>query len=181
MSQPVCVVSVRSVPAAGSALARWFAAGGQRVAMLAAQRGAPRRARTRAARHQSLSMRRIRAAQVEAVADPIERELGAPAVLIHNAVGGAFGSFLEIDPASVNRNFQVSTMGLLFLARRFAPAMVRAGSGSIIVTGNTSVLRGKAAFVGFRTDQGCATHPGGIDGARARAVRDSMRVDGGRS
>jgi short-subunit dehydrogenase len=64
-------------------------------------------------------------------------------------VGGTFGSFLEIDPAVLNRNFQVNTMGLLYLARRFAPAMVRAGHGSIIVTGNTSALRGKAGFAGF--------------------------------
>jgi len=40
-------------------------------------------------------------------------------------------------------------MGLLHLARRFAPAMMAAGSGNIIVTGNTSALRGKAAFAGF--------------------------------
>jgi short-subunit dehydrogenase len=64
-------------------------------------------------------------------------------------VGGAFGSFLDIDPAILNRNFQVNTMGLLYLARRFAPSMVRAGRGNIIVTGNTSALRGKASFAGF--------------------------------
>jgi NAD(P)-dependent dehydrogenase (short-subunit alcohol dehydrogenase family) len=89
------------------------------------------------------------AAQVEATADRIERELGQPDTLVHNAVGGAFGSFLEIDPAVLNRNFQVNTMGLLYLARRFAPAMARAGRGTIIVTGNTSALRGKAGFAGF--------------------------------
>ena len=49
---------------------------------------------------------------------------------MHNAVGGAFGSFLEIDPAVLNRNFQVNTMGLLYLARRFAPNMVSAGRGT---------------------------------------------------
>jgi NAD(P)-dependent dehydrogenase (short-subunit alcohol dehydrogenase family) len=89
------------------------------------------------------------AARVEATADRIERELGAPVVLVHNAVGGAFGSFLGIDPAVLNRNFQVNTMGLLYLARRFAPGMVSAGRGTIIVTGNTSALRGKVDFAGF--------------------------------
>ena len=57
-------------------------------------------------------------------ADKIERELGVPTALVHNAVGGAFGSFLEIDPAVLNRNFQINTMGLLYLARRFTPAMI---------------------------------------------------------
>ena len=49
----------------------------------------------------------------------------------------------------LNRNFQVNTMGLLYLARRAAPAMVAAGKGAIIVTGNTSAQRGRANFAGF--------------------------------
>jgi NAD(P)-dependent dehydrogenase (short-subunit alcohol dehydrogenase family) len=88
-------------------------------------------------------------AQVEATADKIERDLGVPTVLVHNAVGGAFGTFLEIDPAVLNRNFQINTMGLLYLARRFVPAMISAGGGNIIVTGNTSALRGRPSFAGF--------------------------------
>jgi NADP-dependent 3-hydroxy acid dehydrogenase YdfG len=40
-------------------------------------------------------------------------------------------------------------MDLLYLARRFAPAMVSTGRGTIIVTGNTSALRGRAGFAGF--------------------------------
>jgi NAD(P)-dependent dehydrogenase (short-subunit alcohol dehydrogenase family) len=55
----------------------------------------------------------------------------------------------RLDPSVLNRNFQVNTIGLLYLARRFARAMVRAGRGTIIVTGNTSALRGKAGFAGF--------------------------------
>ena len=88
-------------------------------------------------------------AQVEAVVSDVERDLGNPTVVIHNAVGGAFGTFREIDPQILNRNFQVNTMGLLYLARRFAPAMVAAGKGAIIATGNTSALRGKPGFAGF--------------------------------
>ena len=56
---------------------------------------------------------------------------------------------MEIDPAMLNRNFQVNTMGLLYLARRVAPAMITAGRGAIIVTGNTSAQRGRANFAGF--------------------------------
>ena len=70
-------------------------------------------------------------------------------MLIHNAVGGAFGNFMQIDPEVLNRNFQVNTMALLHLARRLAPAMVAAGEGAIIASGNTSALRGKAGFAGF--------------------------------
>jgi len=88
-------------------------------------------------------------AQVEGALDAIERDLGPPAILIHNAVRGAFGSFLEIEARVLNDNFQVNTMGLFYLARRVAPSMIAAGRGAILVTGNTSALRGRARFAGF--------------------------------
>jgi len=62
--------------------------------------------------------------QVDSTMALVEREMGAPSVLIHNAVGGAWGTFMEVDPATLNRNFQINTMGLLYLARRVAPTMV---------------------------------------------------------
>jgi NADP-dependent 3-hydroxy acid dehydrogenase YdfG len=89
------------------------------------------------------------ASQVDAALDAVERDMGAPSVLIHNAVGGAWGTFTEIEPAVLNQNFQVNTMGLLYLARRVTPSMVAAGKGAIIVTGNTSAQRGRANFAGF--------------------------------
>src|SRR5271166_4851278 len=148
MTEPVCVVSGVG-PGTGSALARRFAAGGHRVAMLArnAERLAGLERELPGSKGYACDV--SDAGQVEATADTIERELGAPATLVHNAVGGAFGSFLEIDPAVLNRNFQVNTMGLVYLARRLAPAMIDAGNGTIIATGNTSALRGKAHFAGF--------------------------------
>jgi NAD(P)-dependent dehydrogenase (short-subunit alcohol dehydrogenase family) len=86
-------------------------------------------------------------ASLDATLNGIAAEFGDPQVLVHNAVGGAFGNFLEIEPEVLNRNFQVNTMALLHLARKLAPAM--AGDGAIITTGNTSALRGKANFAGF--------------------------------
>ena len=148
MTTPVTVISGVG-PGTGSALARRFAAAGHRIAMLArnAERLASLERELPGARGYACDV--SDSTQVQAMAEHIERELGTPANLVHNAVGGAFGNFLEIDPVVLNRNFQINTMGLLYLARRFAPAMARAGSGNIIITGNTSALRGKAAFAGF--------------------------------
>src|SRR5690349_17695397 len=148
MTQPICIVSGVG-PGTGSALARRFAAGGYRVAMLARDSERLARLEREVPGTKAYPCDVSDTAQVEATADRIERDLGLPDALVHNAVGGAFGSFLEIDPAVLNRNFQVNTMGLLYLARRFAPAMVAAGRGTIIVTGNTSALRGRAGFAGF--------------------------------
>jgi len=148
MTDPVCVISGVG-PGTGSALARRFAAGGYRVAMLALQLGKTLPVARELPDSKGYACDVSDAAQVEATADRIERDLGVPTTLVHNAVGGAFGSFLEIDPAVLNRNFQVNTMGLLYLARRLAPAMISAGRGNVIVTGNTSALRGKPSFAGF--------------------------------
>ena len=79
----------------------------------------------------------------------VKDDLGSPEVVIHNAVGGAFGDFLEIEPDTLAYNFQVNTMGLLHLARAVAPDMIAAGKGVIIASGNTSALRGKPRFAGF--------------------------------
>jgi NAD(P)-dependent dehydrogenase (short-subunit alcohol dehydrogenase family) len=148
MAEPICVVTGVG-PGTGAALVRRFAAEGYRVAMLA-----------RTAERLDDLARQVPSAkayvcdvsdqsQVNATLDLVERDMGAPSVLIHNAVGGAWGTFTEIDPAVLNKNFQVNTMGLLYLARRVSPSMVAAGEGAIIVTGNTSAQRGRANFAGF--------------------------------
>jgi NAD(P)-dependent dehydrogenase (short-subunit alcohol dehydrogenase family) len=148
MSKPVCVVTGVG-PATGSALVRRFAAGGYQIAMLARDAERLFDLEKSVPGAHAFPCDVSDQAKVDAAITAIEQELGAPAVLVHNAVGGAFGSFMEIDPQVLNRNFQVNTMGLLYLARRMVPAMVANGKGAIVVTGNTSALRGRANFAGF--------------------------------
>ena len=76
-------------------------------------------------------------------------ELGAPRVLIHNAVLGGVGDVLSVDPANLQRSFQVNTMALLHLIQAFGPGMVAAGDGVILATGNTAAYRGRPNFVSF--------------------------------
>jgi short-subunit dehydrogenase len=130
-------------------MARRFARGGYAVAMLARNRERLDSLEREIEHARAYACDVTDEAAVERTLEAVRSELGAPKVLIHNAVGGAFGSFLEIDPAVLNRNFQVNTMALLYLARRLAPAMIEAGEGVILVTGNTSALRGKPRFAGF--------------------------------
>jgi NAD(P)-dependent dehydrogenase (short-subunit alcohol dehydrogenase family) len=79
----------------------------------------------------------------------VKSELGPPTIVVHNAVGGAFGTFMEIEPEVLEKNFQVNTMALLHLARATAPAMIEQQRGSIVITGNTAAYRGVANFAGF--------------------------------
>ncbi|HEY0301390.1 MAG TPA: SDR family NAD(P)-dependent oxidoreductase [Rhizomicrobium sp.] len=148
MSDRVCLITGVG-PGTGASLARRFAAGGYRVAMLArnAERLAGLEKEVAGARAFPCDV--SDPALVAKTADAVERELGAPSVVIHNAVGGAFGTFLDIDPQVLNANFQTNTMGLLYLAQRFVPGMIERGQGVLIATGNTSAQRGRAGFAGF--------------------------------
>jgi NAD(P)-dependent dehydrogenase (short-subunit alcohol dehydrogenase family) len=136
-------------PGTGAALVRRFSNGGYRVAMLARNRDRLDKLEREVANAHAYVCDVTDEAQLDSTIEAIRADLGTPKVLIHNAVGGAFGNFMEIDPAVLNRNFQVNTMALLHLARRLAPAMIEAGQGAIIASGNTSALRGKANFAGF--------------------------------
>jgi NAD(P)-dependent dehydrogenase (short-subunit alcohol dehydrogenase family) len=150
MSENTPVALVTGVgPGTGAAISRRFSLGGYRVAMLARTRE-----RLDALQREIPNARGYRCdvteeTQLDSVIEAVRRDLGPPKVFIHNAVGGAFGNFLEIDPKALALNFQVNTMALLYLARRLAPAMVEAGEGAIVVTGNTSTRRGKPRFAGF--------------------------------
>lgn len=147
MSQDVCLVTGVG-PGTGAALARRFA-DGYRVAMIA------RNEERLAALEQEIEGAKAFPCDVGDVSalretfEKIRADLGAPRVLLHNAVGGAFGDFLSIDPSVLERNFQINTMALLHLAQMAAPAMIEAGRGAILCTGNTSTYRGKANFAGF--------------------------------
>ena len=147
MATPVCLVTGVG-PGTGAAIVRRFA-GDYRVAMLARN----------AARIEDLASEVPNAhpfpcdvtdsAALRETVARITDELDAPEVVVHNAVGGAFGEFMDIDADVLERNFAVNTVALLRLAQLVAPAMVDRGKGGIVCTGNTAAYRGKPTFVGF--------------------------------
>lgn len=136
-------------PGTGSATVRRFAAGGYQVAMLARTGDRLLQLEKDVPGTHAFPTDMTDIAQVDDTLARVTSKLGAPNVVVHNAVGGAFGNFVDIDPAILQRNFAVNVMAFLHLARKVAPAMVEAGQGAIIATGNTSALRGKANFAGF--------------------------------
>ena len=147
MNEDVCLVTGVG-PGTGTALVRRFAEG-YRVAMIA--RNEERLAALEAELDEAVAFPCDVSDEtaLRTTFEKITAEMGPPSVLLHNAVGGAFGDFLSIDPAVLERNFQVNTMSLLHLARMAAPAMIEAGQGAILCTGNTATYRGKAFFAGF--------------------------------
>lgn len=147
MEKPVCIITGVG-PGTGTALVRRFARD-YRVAMIARDRE----------RLVSLSEEvpdtrawACNVADAEAFADTlqaIEEELGSARVAIHNAVGGGVVDILELEPRVLERNFRVNTIALLQLIQACAPAMIEAGQGAIVATGNTAAYRGRPAFSAF--------------------------------
>jgi NAD(P)-dependent dehydrogenase (short-subunit alcohol dehydrogenase family) len=136
-------------PGTGLSVVKRFVAGGYDVAMIARNGERLRGFEAEIPGTRSFICDVAKGAEFAATLDRIAAEFGPPEIAIHNAVGGVWGNFMEIDPAVLEHNFQTNVMALLHLARRLAPAMIEAGRGAIIASGNTSALRGKSNFAGF--------------------------------
>src|SRR5262245_4534604 len=135
--------------ATGSAIARRFARGGYRVAMLARDRERLERLKQEIGGSESYACDVGDLAALASTLDAIRADLGKPSMLVHNAVSATFATFLDAELAALERNFRVNTTALLYLARALAPDMVSAGRGSILVTGNTASLRGVPNYALF--------------------------------
>ena len=147
MEQEVCLITGVG-PGTGRALAERFAQG-YRVAMLARNAERMKTVEQAVPNAKGFPCDVADADQLQATLATVRAELGAPSVVIHNAVGGVFGHFLDIDPQVLQRNFQVNVLSLLALAQATAPAMIEAGRGAILCTGNTAAYRGVETFAGF--------------------------------
>ncbi len=148
MPERVCVVTGVG-PGTGAALVRRFAADGYRVAMLARDVA---RLDKLAAEIPGTTAFPVDVADLDALRGAlasVQTRLGAPTVLLHNAVAGGFGSFESVTPEAFEQRFRVNVTSLLVMAQILAPGMIAAGGGAIVATGNTSAWRGKAAFAGF--------------------------------
>ncbi|MEM7024593.1 MAG: SDR family NAD(P)-dependent oxidoreductase [Pseudomonadota bacterium] len=148
MSKPVCLITGVG-DSTGAALARRFTAGGYRVAMIA-RNGERLHALERQIEGSQAFVCDV--ADLEALAATVAKVRAAmepPSILIHNAVAHTFDGFLDADPHDLERNFRVNTTALLHLARNLAPAMIEAGHGAIMVTGNTASHRGVPNYAVF--------------------------------
>lgn len=145
MSKPVCLVTgVGPEHGTGAEIAKRFSEGGYQVAMLARN---AENLQNLASKYEDARPYPCDVADLDALVQTVLRiktEMGPPKILVHNALRATRGGILTMDPDDLERNFRVNTTALLHLARETLPAMLEAGEGAILVTGNTSATRGKA-------------------------------------
>lgn len=133
----------------GAAIARRFSNEGYSVAMLARnkRRLAELEKALKDAKAYAIDLSDLH--MLTEVCQSVKDDFGVPDVVVHNAVRATFDTFLDGDAEDLERNFRVNSTSLLYLARAFAPDMVKRGSGAIAVTGNTAAFRGVPNYALF--------------------------------
>ena len=148
MHKPICLITGVG-DGTGAALARRFARSGYRVAMIARNRDRLQQLEREIAESKAYVCDLADLEALDETVASVCAEMGMPSVLVHNAVAATFSTFLEANFEDLERNFRVNTTSLLYLARSLAPHMITAAAGAIIVTGNTSALRGIPSYALF--------------------------------
>ncbi|PRZ28077.1 3-ketoacyl-ACP reductase [Flavobacterium granuli] len=86
-------------------------------------------------------------ADINSVNSAVEKalaEFGTIDILINNAGIGAFGKFLELEPATWERIIQVNLIGTYYVTRAVLPNMIERQTGDIINISSTAGLSGNA-------------------------------------
>jgi NAD(P)-dependent dehydrogenase (short-subunit alcohol dehydrogenase family) len=195
----VLVVGVGAVQGLGAAIARRFAAGGYPVAV--AGRNAEK-LETVVAALKASGASAVGVVGDAAAADDVRRfvaaaeQLAPLAVAVHNAGGNRPAPFLQVTEASFEQHWREHALGGFQLGQAALPALLRNGGGSLIYTGASGSLRGKANFAPFAAAKaavralaqslarefgpqgvhvGHVVIDGGIEGERLLTLRPQLR------
>jgi len=137
-------------PGLGAAVARRFAGEGFAVAVMARREESLTEIRQDieddGGTALSVSADATDADSVAAAFERVRGELGDLEVLVYNAGAFQVGGVLEVSPAQFDECFRANCGGAFYAAREVLPAMVDAGRGTILLTGASAALRGKARF-----------------------------------
>lgn len=79
---------------------------------------------------------------VERLFGLVEREIGAPDLVVYNASARARGPFLDLVPAEVAQSIMVSAFGGFLVARQAAQRMLPNKRGAILFTGASASVKG---------------------------------------
>src|SRR6187431_989079 len=89
------------------------------------------------------------AEEVERLFGMVEREIGAPDIVVYNASGRARGAFTDLVPADVAQAIAVSAFGGFLVAQQAATRMLPMKHGAILFTGASASVKGYAQSAPF--------------------------------
>lgn len=137
----------------GASLAKKFASEGCRVALLARS---PVYIDTLAAELREAGTMSL--ALPTDITDPLQiadsfsavRETLGPAdILVNHAGNAAWGNFSELTPEAFENSWRVCALGAFLCSQEAVPDMLEQGGGTILFTGATSAIRGRAGAIAF--------------------------------
>lgn len=145
---PVCAI-VGAGPGNGAAFAHRFAAEGYRVALVARElsrlevlaKGLPNAS--------AIVCDVSDDASVRSAFEAIQRDMGRIDVLVYNAGKGVWGDPLGIGAQDFEAAWRVNAYGAFLVSRQVLPAMMKAGSGTLIFIGASASRRGRASTTAF--------------------------------
>ncbi|MCZ6678590.1 MAG: SDR family NAD(P)-dependent oxidoreductase [Candidatus Poribacteria bacterium] len=79
----------------------------------------------------------------------IREQFGKVDILVNHAGNAAWGDFSELTPDEFERSWRICALGSFLCSQQAVPDMVSAGSGTILFTGATSGIRGRAGAIAF--------------------------------
>jgi len=150
-----------------ASLARLFAGQGLRVA-LAARQIEKLGALCRKTGARAFACNATEPDDVERLFGLVEREIGAPDVVVYNASARARGAFVDLVPAEVAQAISVSAFGGFLVAQQAVKSMLPNKHGAILFTGASASVKGDG--------QVRAARAGTEHGARIVAAGHSCRA-----
>ncbi|GAA2112879.1 SDR family oxidoreductase [Kitasatospora saccharophila] len=145
-TEPRTVVVTGASAGVGRAVARAFAARGDRLALLARGRAgldaAVEEARDMGARAMAVPVDLADPDAVERAAESVERELGPIDVWVNAALASVFAPFTEITPADFRRVTEVSYLGYVYATRAALRRMLPRDRGCVVQVGSAIAYRG---------------------------------------
>ncbi|MBA2534194.1 MAG: SDR family NAD(P)-dependent oxidoreductase [Rubrobacter sp.] len=137
-------------PGLGAAIGRRFAGEGFAVALMARREESVARVREEIEDHGgktiTVSADATDPNSVAAAFERVSEELGDPEVFVYNAGAFQMGGILDLSPKQFDECFRANCAGAFYAAQQVLPAMVEDGHGTILLTGASAALRGKASF-----------------------------------
>ena len=147
MSDDIALV-VGVGPGLGAALGRRFAKAGMKVA-LASRRLEPVQ---EIANEYGANAYACDATSEQSVLDlyaAVDRDFGAPTVVVYNASGRVRGSVLDIEVDTFREAWDRACLGGFIVAREAGRRMVKNGRGTILFTGATASVKSYGQSAGF--------------------------------
>ncbi len=89
------------------------------------------------------------ATQVAASFALIREELGTPDILVNHAGNAAWGNLSELTAEAFENSWRVCTLGAFLCVKQVVTGMIEKGEGTILFSGATSAVRGRAGAIAF--------------------------------